>query len=297
MKSVGVNISNRNETLNIIKKYGFTLKKSLGQNFLIEPKILDKIIEKAEIDQTTAVIEIGPGIGALTQKLAEKADKVVAVEIDHRLVAILEETLSENPNVKVINADVLKISLKELIAKELADADKIKVVANLPYYITSSIIMKLLEERLNIDSITVMVQKEVAERISASPGGKEYGGLSLIVEYYAEARTLFTVPSSVFIPKPNVDSAILQLNIRQRPPVSVDDEEFLFRTIKAGFAQRRKTIINNLAHNLLGEENKEQLENLLRELEIDKKRRAETLSLTEFARICNLLNQNRQAAR
>lgn len=284
-----INISNRAETQSILKKHDFRLKKSLGQNFLIEPKILDKIVAKAAIDKKTGVIEIGPGIGALTQKLAENAGKVVALEIDKLLIPILKETLSEYDNVSVINIDVLQASINDIIQTELNQYESIKVVANLPYYITSSIIMKILEEKLAIDSITVMVQKEVAERINANPGGKDYGSLTLLIRFYADTKILFHVPSSVFLPKPNVDSAILQLNIRQNPPVKVVNEKFFLKTIKASFAQRRKTIYNNLVHNLIGKEYKEELEQVLKAIEIDPKRRAETLSIEEFAKLSNAI--------
>lgn len=282
---MAVNISNPAETMNILKKYGFTLKKSLGQNFLIEPNILTKIVEKAEIDLNTGVIEIGPGIGALTQKIAEKAGKVVAIEIDQRLIPILKETLSFYDHIKLIHADVLKTNLNQLIIEELKEYSSKKIVANLPYYVTTPILIKLLEDRLGIDSITVMVQKEVAERINAKPGGKEYGSLTLLIEYYAQASIAFYVPSSVFIPKPNVDSAILHLKMRKEPPIKVKDEDFLFKLIRASFSQRRKTLFNNLIHNLFGKERKAEVEEILNSVGIDPVRRAETLTLSEFAKL------------
>lgn len=286
-----MNISNKNETLHILKKYGFQFKKSLGQNFLIEQNILDKIVKVAEIDSNTGVIEIGPGIGALTQKLAQRAGKVVSVEIDQRLLPILNETMSEYNNAEIIHGDVLKISLKEVIENNLSDFKKIKLVANLPYYVTTPIIMSILEDKLEIDSITIMVQREVAERISATPGGKEYGSLTLMVNYFAEASIAFYVPSTVFIPKPNVDSAVLQLKIRKEPPMYVDNEDLLFKMIKASFAQRRKTINNNLLNNLVGKENKGMLNDLFRTLNIDSNRRAETFSLEEFVNLSNSLHK------
>ncbi|MFV9511741.1 16S rRNA (adenine(1518)-N(6)/adenine(1519)-N(6))-dimethyltransferase RsmA [Tepidibacillus sp. LV47] len=282
-------ISTPTKTMEILKKYGFHFKKSLGQNFLIEPTILDKIVRIAAIDESVGVIEIGPGIGALTQKLAEKAGKVVAIEIDQRLIPILQETLSTYGNIKLIHGDVLKLSLKELILHQLKGFQTIKVVANLPYYITTPIIMSLLEEKLHIDSITVMIQKEVAERIQAKPGSKDYGTLTLAVHYYAEAKIIFYVPKTVFVPNPNVDSAIIQLKIRKHPPVQVEDEEFFFRVIKASFANRRKTILNNLIHNLIGKGQKEQLKIFLRSIDIDPNRRAETLDIKEYAKLSNLL--------
>lgn len=282
-------ISNKSNTYSAIKKYGFTFKKSLGQNFIIDPNILDKIVEKADLDKETGVIEIGPGIGALTQKLAENAGKVVAIEIDQRLIPILNETLVDNDNVVVINGDVLKLPLDKIIEEELAGYKAIKVVANLPYYITTPIIMKLLEDKLKLDLIMVMIQKEVAERISAAPGSKDYGSLTLAIEYYAKANTAFSVPRKVFLPEPNVDSAVLQLQIRDTPPYRVDDEEFLFQVIRASFAQRRKTIYNNLTNNLVGKEQKEEVLRILDLLNIDQKRRAETLTLKEFVELSNYL--------
>ncbi|TCS80173.1 16S rRNA (adenine(1518)-N(6)/adenine(1519)-N(6))-dimethyltransferase RsmA [Tepidibacillus fermentans] len=282
-------ISTPTKTMEILKKYDFHFKKSLGQNFLIEPSILDKIVSSAKIDETVGVIEIGPGIGALTQKLAEKAGKVVAIEIDQRLIPILEETLAAYRNVELIHGDILKISLNELLSNQFSEFETIKVVANLPYYITTPIIMSLLEQKLQIASITVMIQKEVAERILAKAGGKDYGTLTLAVDYYAEAKIVMQVPKTVFVPKPNVDSAIIQLKIRKQPPVQVEDENFFFRVIKASFAQRRKTIINNLIHNLFGKDKKEQLEILLKSIDIDPNRRAETLNIGEYARLSNLL--------
>lgn len=276
-------ISNRNQTQQILKKYGFSFKKSLGQNFIIEPSILEKIVEKAEINQQTGVIEIGPGIGSLTQQLAGKAGKVVAVEIDQRLIPILKETLSDYENIEIIHGDVLQTDLSDIIEKYLKDYGTLKIVANLPYYVTTPIIIKLLEERLPIDSITIMIQKEVAERINANPGTKDYGSLTLAIQYYAEAKIMFHVPGTVFIPKPNVDSTVIQLKIRNSPPVQVQDEKYLFQVIRSSFAQRRKTIYNNLIHNLIGKENKDQLDQLFSKHALDPKRRAETFTLEEFA--------------
>lgn len=289
MKLVKSNISNKSNTYTAIKKYGFTFKKSLGQNFIIDPNILDKIVEKADLDKDTGVIEIGPGIGALTQKLAESAGKVVAIEIDQRLIPILNESLAENDNVVVINGDILKLPLDRIIEEQLDGYKAIKVVANLPYYITTPIIMKLLEDKLKLGLIMVMIQKEVAERISAAPGSKDYGSLTLAIEYYAKADIAFSVPRKVFLPEPNVDSAVLQLQIRDNPPYKADDEEFLFKVIRASFAQRRKTIYNNLTNNLVGKDQKEEVLRILELLNIDQKRRAETLTLKEFVELSNYL--------
>lgn len=278
-------ISNPSETKKIIKEHQFTFKKSLGQNFLIEPNVLNKIVEKADITENTAVIEIGPGIGALTQKLATKAGRVIAIEIDQRLLPILNKTLSAYPHAEVIHGDVLKLSLGQIIEEKLQGFADIKIVANLPYYITTPIIMKLLEEKLPINSITVMVQKEVGERINAQPGTKDYGSLTLAIQYYAESKILFTVPKTVFMPPPNVDSLILQLKIREKPAVKVENEELLFQIIRVGFSQRRKTLFNNLTHNLINKEKKEELNKILHSIDIDPKRRAETLTLEEFTKL------------
>ncbi|OEG00283.1 16S rRNA (adenine(1518)-N(6)/adenine(1519)-N(6))-dimethyltransferase [Vulcanibacillus modesticaldus] len=285
------NISNKTMTQSVIKKYNFAFKKSLGQNFLVDPNILDKIADSADINDSTGVIEIGPGIGALTQKLAERAGKVVAIEIDQRLIPILNETLAEYQNIKVINADVLKTSIDSIIKNELSGFSSIKVVANLPYYVTSPILIKILTEKTKVDSITVMIQKEVAERITAKPGGKDYGSLTVLVNYYAEANIIFSVPSTVFIPKPNVDSAVIQLKVRKNPPIKIVDEEFFFKVVRVAFQHRRKTLFNNLIHGLIEKGKKQQLEQLFSEINIDPKRRAETFNLDEFAILTNYLEK------
>jgi len=282
-------ISTPTKTVEILKKYDFHFKKSLGQNFLIEPNILDNIVYAAGIEPSIGVVEVGPGIGALTQKLAEKAGKVLAIEIDQRLIPILNDTLSRYDNIEIIHGDVLKLSIAELLEKHLADFSEVKLVANLPYYITTPIIMTLLEQNLKLASITVMIQKEVAERIQAKPGTKDYGSLTLAIQYYAEAKVVLQVPKTAFMPKPNVDSAIIQLTLRKQAPVQVDDEQFFFRLIKASFAQRRKTIMNNLIHNLLCKEKKDQIFTILESVEIDPSRRAETLTIQDYANLSNLL--------
>lgn len=275
-------------TKEILQKYGFSFKKSLGQNFLIDVNILRRIVDAADIDEKTGVIEIGPGIGALTEQLAKKAKKVVAFEIDGRLLPILEETLTSSPNVKIIHGDVLKADLKRVIEEELSDAGEIKVVANLPYYVTTPILLKLLEEKLPLTSIVVMIQKEVASRIEAKPKTKDYGSLSIVCQYYAQPKILFTVPKTVFIPQPNVDSCILQLELREHPPVDVKDEAFFFSVARASFANRRKTLYNNLVRHF-PKEKKELVEKALEDAGIDGKRRGETLSLAEFAALSNAL--------
>lgn len=282
-------ISTPKRTKEIIQRHGFAFKKSLGQNFLIDQNILSKIVGAAELDDTKGALEIGPGIGALTQKLAETAAKVTAVEIDQRLIPILKEVLEPYPHIQIVHGDVLKLDLKTLIETEYAGLSGISVVANLPYYVTTPIIMKLLEEHLPLENIVVMIQKEVAERMAAAPGGKEYGSLSIAVQYYCEPELVCIVPHTVFIPQPNVDSAVIRLKVRKEPPVAVDNEEFFFDVVQASFAQRRKTISNNLKSRFFAKEGREELERLLQEAEIVPSRRAETLSLQEFARLSNVL--------
>lgn len=280
-------ISNRTETYQILKQNDFRPKKSLGQNFLVDSNILDKIVNSAQIDKNTGVIEIGPGIGALTQRLALKAGKVVAIEIDKQLIPILQKNLADYSNIEIINNDVLKVEISEIISNQLSEYSSIKVVANLPYYITSPIIIKLLTENSKVETITILIQKEVAERINAKPGGKEYGSLTLLINYYAEVSLVFHVSNNVFIPKPKVDSAVLQFKIRKSPPVQVDNQEFLFKVIRSCFMHRRKTIYNNLINNLLDKEEKDQLIEILIKSNIDGTRRAETLSIEEFANLTN----------
>ena len=283
-------IATPGRTREILEKYGFSFKKSLGQNFLIDTNILRKIVDFAELSEETGAIEIGPGIGALTEQLARRAKKVVAFEIDKRLLPILADTLSPYGNVRIIHQDVLKADIHRVIAEEFTDVADIMVVANLPYYVTTPIIMKLLTDRLPIRGIVVMLQKEVADRISAKPGTKDYGSLSIAIQYYTEAETVMTVPRTVFIPQPNVDSAVIRLKKRQQPPVDVEDEPFFFQVVRASFAQRRKTILNNLVNNLPnGKAMKEQIERVLTETDIDPRRRGETLTMEEFAALSNVL--------
>jgi len=283
-------IATPTRTKEILQKYGFTFKKSLGQNFLIDINILQNIVKAAELDSTKAVLEIGPGIGALTEHLARAAGKVVAIELDQRLLPILRDTLEPYPHVEVIHGDVLKVNLQQLIKEQFAGYEKISVVANLPYYVTSPILMRLLEEDLPLEYIVVMMQKEVADRISAAPGGKEYGALSAMTQFYAKPEIAMIVPHSVFIPQPNVDSAVLKLHVWDKPPVEVTDQKLLFKVIKASFAQRRKTIFNNLQTSLFGREQRETLLQILEETGIDPSRRGETLGLEEFARLSNRIS-------
>jgi 16S rRNA (adenine1518-N6/adenine1519-N6)-dimethyltransferase len=274
----------------ILERYGFSFKKSLGQNFLIDTNILQRIVDFAEIGENTGTIEIGPGIGALTEQLARSSKKVVAFEIDQRLLPILSDTLSPYENVKIIHKDVLEADVQGVIDQEFADMDDLMVVANLPYYVTTPIIMKLLEEHLPIRGIVVMLQKEVANRISASPGTKEYGSLSIAIQYYTHAETVMIVPKTVFVPQPNVDSAVIRLTRREKPAVSVKDENFFFQVTRSSFAQRRKTILNNLTSQLPdGKQKKEEILAALAAADIEPTRRGETLSLAEFGRLSDEL--------
>ncbi|MDT3428772.1 16S rRNA (adenine1518-N6/adenine1519-N6)-dimethyltransferase [Paenibacillus forsythiae] len=282
-------ISSPRRTKEIIAAHGFSFKKSLGQNFLIDHNILNKIVDAAELDTDTGALEIGPGIGALTERLAQTAGAVTAVEIDQRLIPILQEVLSPYPNVRIRHADVLGVDLHELFSEDFAAVGKVSVVANLPYYVTTPILMKLLEEKLPLANIVVMIQKEVAERMAASPGGKDYGSLSIAVQYYSEPELVCTVPHTVFIPQPNVESAVIRLKVRERPPVDVKDEQHFFEVVKASFTQRRKTISNNLKARFFPGEGRERLEALLIEAGIQPSRRGETLSLAEYARLSDVL--------
>ncbi|QIB27782.1 16S rRNA (adenine(1518)-N(6)/adenine(1519)-N(6))-dimethyltransferase RsmA [Caloranaerobacter azorensis] len=272
----------------IIDEYGFAFSKSLGQNFLIDKNIIDKICDGAEIKESDQIIEIGPGIGTLTQELCKRARKVVAIEIDKNLYPILKDNLSSYDNFYLVEGDVLKIDLNALISDYFDDDGEIKVVANLPYYITTPIIMKLLEEKIRISKIVVMVQKEVALRMTAKPGSKDYGALSIAVRYYSNPRIIVNVPKNVFMPRPNVDSAVIMLDIYEKPIVEVKDEKLLFKIIKAAFSKRRKTLVNALSLGALGIA-KEDIISILNECNIDVKTRAENLSLDEFAKITNTI--------
>ncbi|KON85881.1 16S rRNA methyltransferase [Sporosarcina globispora] len=274
----------------ILDKYGFSFKKSLGQNFLIDTNILRRIVDHADLTEESGAIEIGPGIGALTEQLARRSKKVLAFEIDQRLLPILGETLAPYPHVSIINEDVLKADVKAAIEREFEGIDDIMVVANLPYYVTTPIIMKLLEDKLPIRGIVCMLQKEVADRIAARPGTKEYGSLSIAVQYYTEAETAMIVPKTVFVPQPNVDSAVIKLTKRKEPAVAVKSESFFFQVTKASFAQRRKTLLNNLTSQLPGgKQKKEQILAALEQADIEPGRRGETLSIEEFARLSDAL--------
>ena len=273
----------------ILKKHGFSFSKSLGQNFLINPAVCPKMAEMSGAKEGTGVIEIGPGIGVLTCELAKRADKVAAIELDKRLLPVLNETLEEFNNVTIINDDVLKVDLHKLIEDEFA-GKKVIVCANLPYYITSPVIMKLLEDKLPIDSITVMVQKEAADRLCAEVGTRQSGAVTAAVNYYAKAKMLFKVSSGSFMPPPKVDSAVIKLDIHDKPAVKADNEELFFKVIKAAFAQRRKTLLNSLTNSMPYE--KDKIANVLELAKIDPRYRAEQLGLEDFARISNEINKS-----
>lgn len=282
------NLGNMTNTSEILQKYQFRMQKKYGQNFLIDTNILHKIIESAQITKEDCVLEIGPGIGTMTQHLAEAAGRVIAVEIDKDLIPILEDTLAAYDNIKLIHADILKIDLHRLIEEE-NNGQPVKVVANLPYYITTPIIMKLFENHLPLVSITVMVQSEVADRMQVGPGTKDYGALSLAVQYFAKPEIVARVPASCFIPRPNVDSTVIRLTRHTEPPVEVDDEAYFFDVIRASFNQRRKTLVNGLVNAGNLGVTKSQVEEVLVKMGVSKTIRGETFTLERFAELSNLL--------
>ena len=281
-----MNLSDINTVRSLLQKNGFTFKKSLGQNFLINPDVCPEMAAAA-CDKNTGVIEIGPGIGVLTAELSARAKRVVAIELDERLKKILPVTLAECDNVEIIYGDVMKTDLKGLIAEKFADCKRVAVCANLPYYITSPIVMGLLESRLPIDSITVMVQKEAAERLCAKVGTRDAGAVSVAVSYYSEPEILFEVKRDSFMPPPKVDSAVIKLNIRNNPPVDVKDEAKFFRLVRASFAQRRKTLVNTLSNTLSID--KEDIKKALSALGLSETVRGERLTLEELAELSNLI--------
>lgn len=279
-------LGNPKNTIEIIQKYQFAFQKKFGQNFLIDTRVLDKIISAAGITEDDCVLEIGPGIGTMTQYLAEHAGKVVAVEIDTNLLPILDETLKGYPNVTVINSDILKLDMNKLV-DEYNDGRPIKVATNLPYYITTPIIMGLFESNVPIDNITVMVQKEVADRMQVGPGSKDYGALSLAVQYYAKPYIVANVPPNCFIPRPNVGSAVIRLTRYQEPPVQVDEPGIMFRLIRASFNQRRKTLQNGLNNSPEVPYTKEQIASAIESLGVPASVRGEALTLEQFASLAN----------
>ncbi len=283
------NLSLMAKTKEIINRYDFAFKKNFGQNFLIDERVLNKIIASAEITKEDTVLEVGPGIGTLTQALARHAKKVIAVEIDKTLIPILEDVLSDFDNIEIINNDILKVDVAQLAADN--GGKSLKVVANLPYYITTPIIMGILEQQLPVESITVMIQKEVALRMQAEPSTKDYGALSLAVRYYCEPYLVANVPQNCFMPRPNVDSAVIRLTLHKNPPVKTNNEQLMFKLIKTAFSQRRKTLLNCIFNSGEFNMNKEQIAAFLNENGFDERIRGEKLTLEDFARLADSLNR------
>ena len=277
------------KTFEILKKHGFTFKKSLGQNFLIDSNILNRIVDGAGVDKTVGVIEIGPGIGSLTEALAKKAKKVISFEIDGRLLPILAETLADYNNVEIINNDILKVDVDNIIAEKMSDCDKIMVVANLPYYITTPILTHLIENTEKIDGYVVMMQREVANRLNAKVGTKDYNSLTILLNYYTDVEYLFTVPKKVFVPAPNVESAVVKIMTKEKKEFEVDQKFFKF--VRSCFVQRRKTLLNNLISSY-GKDKKQDLQASCFDSEIEATRSSETLTLTEFYNFYNNLKNN-----
>ena len=283
-------LSNISNTLDVLKKYDFSFQKKYGQNFLIDSNILDSIIEGADITGEDCVLEIGPGIGTMTQKLCAKARFVIAVEIDKKLIPILNDTLSEYDNKLILNEDILKTDIKDL-CERYNMGKPVKVVANLPYYITTPIIMRLFEDHLPIESITVMVQKEVADRMKVGPGTKDYGALSLAVQYYSDPEIITVVSRNCFIPKPNVDSAVIKLSVYSENPIRVNDEAFMFALIRAAFNQRRKTLANSLSNAGLSGVSRETVTDALNKMGLSQTVRGEVLTLEQFAELSDLVER------
>ena len=281
-------LSSHQATKEVVQKHNFKFSKSLGQNFLIDTNVIDRILEGARVKEGDYVIEVGPGIGTLTKEMGRSAEKVVAIEIDKTLIPILEETLEDFPNIEVINQDILKVNVQELV-KEKLNGGPVKLVANLPYYITTPIVMKFLEEDIPVTDIVVMVQKEVADRMNAQPNSKDYGALSVAVQYYCDTEIVAKAPRHMFMPQPNVDSTVIGLHVREEKKYNVDNEDIFFKTVKASFGQRRKTLLNSLGG--LGFLSKDQIKIALQEANIDEKRRGETLSIEEFASLSNAVNR------
>lgn len=286
VETMNKRLSSHSATMDLVKKHGFKFTKSLGQNFLIDDNIVDKIVAGAGIGPGDKIIEVGPGIGTLTREMASRAQNLMAVEIDKNLIPILEDTLGDYDNVKIVNEDIIKADIRGLIDENLSGGP-VKLVANLPYYITTPIIMRFLEENINVTDIVVMVQKEVAERMNAQPGGKDFGALSVAVQYYCDTEIVAKVPRHLFVPQPNVDSIVIALRVRPERKYKVDDEGLYFKVVKAAFGQRRKTLLNSISS--MGNLAKDQVKEALEEAGIDPKRRGETLSLDEFAILSNVI--------
>ncbi len=280
--------SSLEDTKFILKKYNITANKKLGQNFLINDEVIENIIEASKINSSDLVIEIGPGLGTLTSKLLEKAGRVVAIELDEKMINILKDRFKLYNNFVLLNEDILKVDLNELIKENIDNLENVKIVANLPYYITTPIIMKLLEDRLSIDTITVMVQKEVADRITAKPGDKLSGAITYSVDYYANAEEIVFVDKTSFIPAPEVDSEVIKLKIRKTPAVEVENEEMFFKVIKASFMQRRKTLVNGLVNSGIIND-KEKIKTIFNELGLELNVRGEKLTIEQFANLSNLI--------
>ncbi|WP_018924719.1 16S rRNA (adenine(1518)-N(6)/adenine(1519)-N(6))-dimethyltransferase RsmA [Salsuginibacillus kocurii] len=278
-------------TKEILEANGFTFKKSLGQNFLIDVNTLKNIVKAAKLTAEDGVIEIGPGIGALTEQLAKQVKKVSAVEIDQRLIPVLNETMAPYRNVSIHHGDILEIDVGEVIADQFQEVEQVAVVGNLPYYVTTPILMGLLESRLPVDRIVAMMQKEVAERLEAVPGSKAYGSLSIAAQYYADVEQVMTIPRTVFVPKPNVDSAIIRMELRKKPPVEVEDESWFFYVVQSAFTQRRKTLWNNMVQAIATKERRGDLQKAFARAEIDSTRRGETLTMEEFARLSEAMKR------
>ncbi|TAN69273.1 16S rRNA (adenine(1518)-N(6)/adenine(1519)-N(6))-dimethyltransferase RsmA [Paraclostridium sordellii 8483] len=281
-------LSSHRKTKEVVDKHGFKFSKSLGQNFLIDDNVIDRILDGARLSKGDKIIEVGPGIGTLTREMGRVADKVLAIEIDKTLIPILKDTLDEFENIEVINQDILKVNVEDLVTEKL-NGGPVKLVANLPYYITTPIVMKFLEEDIPVTDIVVMVQKEVADRMNANPGTKDYGALSVAVQYYCDTEIVAKAPRHMFIPQPNVDSTVIGLHVREERKYNVDSEDIFFKTVKAAFGQRRKTLLNALG--TLGFLNKDEIREVLNEANIDEKRRGETLSIEEFANLSNCVNK------
>ena len=280
-------LSSHRATKEVVNKHNFKFSKSLGQNFLIDDNVIDRILEGARLSETDRIIEVGPGIGTLTREMGKVAENVVAIEIDKTLIPILKETLADLDNVEVVNEDILKVDVQGLINEKL-NGGPVKLVANLPYYITTPIVMKFLEEDIPVTDIVVMVQKEVADRMNAVPSTKDYGALSVAVQYYCDTEIVAKAPRHMFIPQPNVDSTVIGLHVREEQIYHVDNEDIFFKTVKAAFGQRRKTLLNALGG--LGFLSKDDIKEVLKMANIDEKRRGETLSIEEFATLANAVN-------
>ena len=281
-------LSSHRATKEVVNKHNFKFSKSLGQNFLIDDNVIDRILEGARLSETDRIIEVGPGIGTLTREMGKVAENVVAIEIDKTLIPILKETLADLDNVEVVNEDILKVDVQGLINEKL-NGGPVKLVANLPYYITTPIVMKFLEEDIPVTDIVVMVQKEVADRMNAKPSTKDYGALSVAVQYYCDTEIVAKAPRHMFVPQPNVDSIVIGLHVRDEKKYIVDNEDIFFKTVKASFGQRRKTLLNSLGG--LGFLSKDEIREALQAANIDEKRRGETLSIDEFANLSNEINK------